>query len=242
MRDRVYPSLPRGTSVKQDWRAWLPQEKDQVFREYVRALESNYNMFSVSLNLAMELRQEGHLGKSLEAIGVSSGLCRRMTELLASMLHSLFDHAKHYGTIPNAAPLEPGNFRGQKGQRFARLSGLLNRVLLSHRLQFLHKVSTLGEMVEELGKEFREAADDLAGRTSANPGSMWKEADTNHYDLNTCLRETIVLLKSFLLVLPNDQLWAFQKTVRGQFEAREAEALSRQKVFRHRRIAAIAGE
>src|SRR2546430_15163836 len=32
---------------------------------------------------------------------------------------------------------------------------LLNHVLLSQRLQFLHKVSTLMEMVEDLGKDFR---------------------------------------------------------------------------------------
>jgi len=34
------------------------------------------------------------------------------------------------------------------------MSSLLNRVLLSQRLQFLHKVSTLEEMVEDLGKDF----------------------------------------------------------------------------------------
>jgi len=63
----------------------------------------------------------------------------------------------------------PANFQGQRGQRSARMSSLLNHVLLSQRLQFLHKVSTLEEMVEDLGKEFRLAADDLAEGTSLNP-------------------------------------------------------------------------
>src|SRR5207244_10160493 len=72
-----------------------------------------------------------------------------------------------------------------------RSSDLLNHVLLSQRLQFLHKLSTLEEMVEELGKEFRHAADDLAEGISLHPMKMWAEVDAHHYDLNTCLREAI---------------------------------------------------
>src|SRR5436309_10295314 len=58
----------------------------------------------------------------------------------------------------------------------------LFRSLLSQRLQFLHKLSTLEEMVEELGKEFRHAADDLAEGISLHPMKMWAEVDAHHYD------------------------------------------------------------
>src|SRR5260370_11006449 len=105
-----------------------------------------------------------------------------MTQALADLLRALSEHAKHYGTVPNAAPLDPANFQGQRVQRSARMSSLLNRVLLSQRLQFLHKVSTLEEMVEDLGKDYRDAADDLAEGTSVNPQEMWAEVDANHYD------------------------------------------------------------
>src|SRR6202521_2779609 len=93
------------------------------------------------------------------------------------------------------------------------MSSVLNRVLLSHRLPFLSKGSTLGEMVEDRGGGFRRAAADLAEGTSADPLSRWEEVDADHYALNTCLREGIVLLKSFLVALPEDQLGAFQKTL-----------------------------
>jgi hypothetical protein len=144
--------------------------------------------------------------------------------------------------MPNAAPLDPANFQGQRGQRSARVSGLLNRVLFTHRLQFLHKVNTLGEMVEDLGKDFRQAADELTAGVSVDPKEMWDEVDTSHYDLNTCLREAIILLKSFLIALPEDQLGAFETTVREQSEPRVEEAPTRQHVIRHRRMPAIAGE
>jgi hypothetical protein len=242
VNDSLRLSSTRGKSVKDDWRAWLPEEKDQIFHKYVRELESRYFMLSVSLDEAIALRQLGHPGKSLQALGITSGLCKLLTQTLAGLLHALSEHAKHYGTIPNAAPLDPSNFQGQKGQRSARMGSLLNLVLLSHRLQFLHKVSTLEEMVEDLGQDFRYAANGLAGGNYLNAKKMWAELDADHYDLNTCLRETIVVFKSFLIALPESQLGVFQNTLRQQSQPQEADAPSRQHVIRHRRMPAIAGE
>jgi hypothetical protein len=242
VNDCVRSLSTRGKSVKDDWRAWLPEAKAVVFNEQVHQLESSYVMLSVSLDEAIELRQMGQPRKSLQAIGITSGLCRLLTKMLAGLLRALSEHAKHYGTVPNAAPLDPANFQGQRGQRSARMSGLLNRVLLSQRLQFLHKVSTLEEMVEDLGKDFRHAADDLADGLTLNPGKMWADVDTGHYDLNTCLREAIVVFKSFLIALPESQLGAFQSTVRRQSDSLEADAPSTQGMIRHRRMTAIAGE
>ncbi len=241
MKDSVRTPT-RGKSVKDDWRAWLPQEKAEVFHKQVHELESSYAMLSVSLDEAIELQQMGEPGKSLQAVGITSGLCKLLTHALVGLLRALSEHAKHYGTVPNAAPLDPANFQGQRGQRSARMSGLLNRVLLSHRLQFLHKVSTLEEMVDDLGKDFRDAADDLAEGISLNPERIWAEVDADHYDLNTCLRESIVVFKSFLIALPNGQLGAFQDTIRQQSRLQEAGVASPQRVIRHRRMTAIAGE
>lgn len=215
------PIPSRGKSVKDDWRAWLPEAKAQIFQKQVHELESNYVMLSVSLNEAIELRQMGKPGKSLQAVGVTSDLCRLLTQALGGLLRALSEHAKHYGTVPNAVPLDPANFHGQRVQRSARMSGLLSHVLLSHRLQFLHKVSTLEEMVEDLGKDYRHAADDLADGFSLNPKKMWADVDADHYDLNTCLREAIVVFKSFLIALPDGQLGMFQNTVRQQSQPQE---------------------
>ena len=242
MRDSIRPPIARGASVEKDWRAWLPEEQEKTFRKNVQELESRYAMLSVSLNEALELRQGRHLGKSLQTIQVSSGLCLFLTQLLGGLLRALHEHAKHYGTIPNVAPLNPENFQGQKSQKSARMSSLLSHVLLSHRLQFLQKLSTLEEMVDDLGKDYRLCSADLSEGTTADPCGMWEAVDADHYDLNTCLREAIVILKSFLLVLPVDQLGAFQQTILDQSEARAEEVPSRQRAIRHRRMTPIAGQ
>jgi hypothetical protein len=242
VNDCVRPLSARGKSVKDDWRAWLPEAKALVFNQQVHELESSYVMLSVSLDEAIELEQMGQPGKSQQAVAITSGLCRLLTQALGGLLRALSEHAKHYGTVPNAVPLDPANFQGQRGQRSARMSNLLNHVLLSHRLQFLHKVSTLQEMVEDLGKDFRHAADDLAEGSSVNAPKMWAEVDSDHYDLNTCLREAIVVFKSFLIVLPESQLGAFQNTVREQSQLQEASAPPLPRAISHRRMTAIAGK
>ena len=242
MRDLDRTPLALGRSVQDDWRAWLTKDKAGVFQDHVRSLESSYVMFSVSLNESFELRQNGSLGKAQKNMGISSGLCLRLSKPLTSLLRALCEHAKHYGTMSNAAPLDPANFVGQKGQRSARISNLLSHILLSQRLQFLHKASTLCEMVEDLSREYCDAADDIAEGATANPRGAWNTLDANHNDLNTCLRETIVLFKSFLMALPGDQLGAFESMIRQQSVSREQEAPARQILIRHRRMTQIAGQ
>lgn len=240
MRDRVRLPSARGMTVKDDWRAWLPEEKDFVFRSHVRQLEISYNMLSVSLDEALALRQGGRLDKASLSICVTPDLCNRFAHPLVAMLWALSEHSKHHGTVPNAAPLDPANFQGARGQRAAMRNSLLCRVLLSERSQFLYKISTLGEMVDDLNHDFCAAATEIANDASVDSDADWQAVDVAHYDLNTCLREAIVLLKSFLMVLPDNELEAFQATVCTQMGVSKPKKLSfSQRLIRHRRIASI---
>lgn len=240
MKDSSRPFSACGSSVQQDWRAWLPLEKAEVFRRHQQHLESLYNMFSVSLNEAIELRHNGCLAKSLQALGMAAQLCKFFCSPLTEMLRALHEHSKHYGTIPSAAPLVPANFAGLKGQRSARFSGLLNHVLLSQRLQFLHKVGTIKEMVEELDQGFRAAAHELADAASMRPDQLWEGMAGDHYDLNTCLRETFVLLKSFLVVLPEGELAAFEETLQEPCQPSKSRRPARRGAITNGRLVAFA--
>jgi hypothetical protein len=229
-------------SVQDDWCAWLPREKDQAYSAFVRQLEAGYYMFSVALDEAIEHREHGHLSKSYLAVSVTPDLASRLAGNLGAVLRALSGHAKHYGTIPNAAPLNAANFLGPKEQRTARMSDLLSKVLLTQRSQFLHKINALEEMVSDLGRDFRIAVENLTVGGSARPGAEWQIIDAAHYDLNTCLRETIVLLKSFFVVLQNDQVAAFQRTVRAQIQASEPPRSFGDRFMRARRMASVGGE
>ena len=238
--DRTLPG--RGASVRDDWCAWLPDEKAQVYDSLRQHLEASYTMLSVSLNEALEYYRCGQVAKSYRAVCVTPALCRRLTDPLTALLRSLSDHAKHYGTVPNAAPLDPANFQGIRAQRAARMSTLLSRVLLSQRAQFLHKLSTLHEMVVDLDRDFSDAASELALEPVECPDDLWSVVDLSHFDLNTCLREAFVVFKSFLVALPDHQLTGFGRTHRAQLRYRPVRDDSRARFFRPRRVAQIAGE
>lgn len=216
MRVRAHALPSRFSSVQEDWSAWLPPAKAEIFESCVHQLELFYGMFSVSLNEALELRRTGKSGHSCRVIFVIPGLCARLAVPLERVLHTLGEHAKHFGIVPNIAPLDASNFRGAREQHTARMSDLLSHVLLTQRSQFLHKIDTLADMVLSIREEFYEVASDLGSGASEAPSEDWRTVDDAHYDLNTCLREAIVVLKSFLVVLPNDQLSVFQKSITAQ--------------------------
>ena len=160
-----------------------------------------------------------------------------------SLLRVLGQHAKVYGTVPSVAPLNSENYQSAKGQRAARMSAVLSKVLLPQRIQYVHKLTTLLEMVDDLSKDFCTSAQDLAAGMATDPLALWKVVDAAHYDLNTCLRESIIMLKSFLHALPDEQLAGFQKSVAVAWAAAGRESrTTTHHVLPHRRMAHIAGE
>jgi hypothetical protein len=203
-----------GSSVQADWFGWLPPAKLQAFRSYSGEFESYYNMLSVSLDEAIGLRNCGRLAKSLQVVIITPALCECLTSHLEGMLASLEDYVRRSGLVPSVAPLDPADFQGEREQRSALKSSLLSRVLLTRRAQFLGKIATLREMVNYLGADYRHSVQAVIS-TAATDGHtlMWAAMDSEHFDLNTCLREAMVLLKCFLRVLPEAELPKFQRTV-----------------------------
>ena len=234
------PRPESGASVHTDWYGWLPEAKLQAFRVYAHEFEAYYLMFSVSLNEAISLRDCGSLRKSFQLIDVTPGYCSRFAVRLHALLAALDEHAKHYGIIPSVVPLSAANFQGVRGQRSARMNMVLSSVLLSQRAQFLSKIGFLKDMVTELDNDFRGAATKLANGMNLDNNALWAILDHDQYDLNTCFRESMILLKCYLRALPDDQLLRFQKTVADQMNPRKP--VSEHRVIRHRRTPLFAGE
>lgn len=238
MRGRFH--LPTGaTPVQEDWSAWLPPAKSNVFEHHVGHLEVAYNIFSVTLDESLGLHRNGKIDQARQTLAVVPALCARLALPLEALLHALGEHAKHFGTIPRSAPINPSNFRGYREQTSARLSELLSRVLFTERSQFLHKIDALADMVIRIRKHVAEGAADLVSGASLGEQVDWQSLDDAHFDLNTCFREAAVLLKSFLLVLPESQIMPFQNSVANYLR----ESSTRSAVLtRHRRMVPIEGE
>ena len=232
----------RYDSVRQDWRAILPYAKGSLFFDHTDKLENAYVMLSVSLNEAISLRQNGDSEKANQEIAVVGELCSRLALRINAVLHAMGQHARHFGIVPNLSLLDATNFQSERGQRAARHSNLMCQLLLSERSQFLNKLNTLEGLVDDLSDEFIRIATEVAAGISGMPSRLWEFLEQSQFDLNTCLRETDVLLKSFLLVLPEDQLAGFDFTICGLARARRPNPLPSLNLIHARRISAIAGE
>lgn len=196
-------------SVSDDWITALPRDKSQTFDLLVAGWESVYAMMSVSLDDALSLKARGELVCAREQVAVTAELFERVSSLLISSCNVVERHSRHLLNFPTVEPLNTDFFRGNIGQNAASWNLILHRILFGDRSRFHHKVRILSETLRRLDVEFGRAAIAIAKGISVHPAERWKSLDCIHYDLNTCLRENEILLKSFLRALPAQNLGAF---------------------------------
>lgn len=226
-------------SVCEDWIAWLPAEKQRVFDAIQAQLEILYTMLSVALNEALALRTAGSLFHAREEAGVTPDLFDRLAAQLLTVLGAIQEQAQKLSTLPNVTPLVSENFKGVIAHRVCRSNSVVSRILFSSRSRFFHKIHALSRAAEELALGFRQCARELAEGASVAPSVDWAALDTLHYDMNTCLRESVIILKSFILVLSDDDLCGFHQKLFGDSKPTANESRSGFASFRHRRATVI---
>lgn len=166
-------------------------------------------MTSVSLDDAFSLRARGELVRARQQVSMSSDLLSRLAASLIVACGVLSDRGRHISNVPNVAPLNTENFRGETAQTAASWNEFLHRVLFASRSRYFQKLRILSETLQNLTREYTEAADEIAAGVSIQPGDSWDKLECLHYDFTTCLREAEILVKSFLRALPGEQVTAF---------------------------------
>jgi len=195
--------------VSADWSAPLPREKRRVFESIVFRWETSFAMLSIALHDALTFRTRGQLICARQQVSVASELLTRLSRVLIASCEALADHARHLSDLPPVRPLKTEFFRGDTGQSAASWNGILHQVLFAERSRFFHKLRILASTLERLDAEFAEVASDLNDGIAVEPAACWGKLDSLHFDLNTCLREAEVVLKSFVRSLPSEMLPAF---------------------------------
>ena len=203
----------RATSVQEDWVAWLPEEKDRLFDATRNELEISYAILSVTLDDAFNLCRQGKLAPAREQARMFAELFDRLSGRLRGILRSLHEHSRQFGTFPNIAPLRPRFFRSERAQQVARANNLLSLVRFRTRTRFFRKLGALEEIVAGLQREARETAREIAAGMAISWRRQWTRLEVLDYDLNTSLRETTIVLKSFFCALPLEELSAFWQRI-----------------------------
>jgi hypothetical protein len=215
MRIRSSPDPAPDRSVREEWLAGLPEDKQRAFQSVVTQLEAGYAMFSIAVNEAVTLRRSGSLVRAREQVATTASVMHRFSEQLEHLIGAIRQQSRESAHFPRVAPLNPAFFRWPVVRRLAAWESALDMVLPSRSLRFRRKLRALSRLVEHLAGEFRHAAREISEGSSVHPESHWEALDSIHYDLNTCLRETIVVLKSFLLGLTPPGLEAFRRRLEG---------------------------
>lgn len=188
---------PRNT-VQEDWLARLPEERRAIFEAISREWESAYGMLSVTLNDAMAERAGGRLVQARRQCAMAAQLAARLVESVIAPLDALRRRGRAGGALPVVEGLRPGHFRSERAQQSAAWSYLAHRLPLGRRFRFLRKLAALRNVLERSGAEFAEVAQEIGDGSSVNPEAGWETLELLHDDLNTAMREAIVVLKSYL--------------------------------------------
>jgi hypothetical protein len=207
---RAKRASQRSRTVREDWFAWIPNEMDQLFDATRHDLESSNFILSISLDEALSLCKVGEFDSAKERVTVLAGLFDRLAVRIDHVIHTIKDHGSYFGTLPNVKPLSPSNFRGATAQRVSLMNNVLAKVLFRERTRFFHKLHSLGEIVDDAKIEARTILEVIAKGGSVLPDEAFQLLEVLGYDLNTCMGETTILLKSFFCALPPEELEAFR--------------------------------
>jgi len=208
---RAKRASQRTHSVVEDWVAWIPNEMDLLFDATRSELESSNSILNITLDEALSLCKGGRFDSARDRAIIFAGLFDRLAERVRHVVRAIKEHGDHFGTLPNVAPLSPCNFRGATAQRVSLMNNVLAKVVFRERSRFFHKLESIDEIVDQLQKETHAIVSDMSEGVSEFSDRAWAQLEVLGYDLNTCMGETTVILKSFFCALPAEELETFQK-------------------------------
>lgn len=196
-------------SVQEDWLARLPEERRAIFEAVSREWEAAYAMLSVTLNDAMAERAGGRLVQARRQCVMAGQLATRLVEGVAARLEVLRRRGRADTSLPVVEALRPGRFRSEEAQQVASWSYLAHRLLPGRRLRFVVKLAALQRVLERAGAEFCNVAQEIGDGSTVEPEAGWGKLELLHDDINTAMREGVVVLKSYLSVVCANGFAAF---------------------------------
>ena len=210
----------RKRTILSIWLGRLPAEKAAVYEPSVRILEEGYGLLSLALNEGLVRSEAGEMRAAREAACLCGALAERHGAVLCCALSTLEAGSRHVAAVPEVEPLDAETFRGETGRTASKWNALLHRVVFSARHRWFHKVHTLEEILWHTRARFMSTAGELAEGISLAPKRDWARLEETHDDWNTCLQETIILLKCLLDTLAPGEV----EKLRGELEKQRERA------------------
>jgi hypothetical protein len=206
----------RKPSILSTWLARLSAEKAAVYGPSARELEAGYAVLSMALDDGLQRQEAG----DLHGARASASLCRELAErhaaVLGGALGTMERRSRHFGKLPQVTALDEETFRTEAARSTCFWNGLLHRVLFSARSRWFHKLQALEEILDGVRADFLTTTREIAEGVSVSPAEDWEKLERAHDDWNTCLRETMVLLKCLVTELAPGEVEELRRELEEQ--------------------------
>lgn len=206
----------RKPSILSTWLARLSAEKAAVYGPSARELEAGYAVLSMALDDGLQRQEAGDLRGARSSASLCWELAERHAAVLSGALGTMERRSRHFGKLPQVTPLDEETFRTEAARSTCFWNGLLHRVLFSARSRWFHKLASLEEILDEVRADFLATAREIADGLSVSPLADWEKLERTHDDWNTCLRETVVLLKCLLTTLAPGEVEELRRELEEQ--------------------------
>lgn len=198
------------TAVQQDWIAWIPDQSLELFEQIRTELEGSCTALAVLLNEAVQYRPGPASNIDPEMALLFGGLFERLADRLGVVLNALEQHGRDHGIRANASPLRPADFRSPHARLAAHVGQLRQFLPATGYAAFQAKIQAIRWVLSLLREQARHETHAIAAGPTRRMRTHWTHLDVVQDDLNTCLQETTIVLKSFFCAMPVSEVPLFR--------------------------------
>lgn len=192
----------------------LTADREAAYQSVALEVESRASIVGVSLNDAMEEREAGHLEIAKRLVGLAFCEWGNLAQIVAELLNTLPECA------PTALALFPlrniafHRFRSHTMVDYARMHEVLDQFVFRSKPRFQVHIRLLRRaeavLTGEFGRSYHRAL-----RADGGSNELWRHLDLCFHDFDLITKETLLVLRAFLLCLPDEEVEAFAVDLRA---------------------------
>lgn len=191
----------------------LSLDCEAVYQPVSQEVEAEAAILAVSLNDAIEERDEGNHEIAWRLVRLAASEWGRLAEILTDLLNVI---AKYLADARVAVPVRSivaHRFKSQAMIDYFRIHELLEQLVFRSKLRFQLQVRALRRATEILTAELRRTYR-YAERTGDRPQELWNRLDLYFHDFDLVTKETLLAFRHFLVCLPPSTLASISADLR----------------------------
>jgi hypothetical protein len=190
--------------VSRGW-VYMNPEREAVYQSIALEIETQASILGVSLNDAIEERDQGKQEIAWRLVGLADCEWERLARLANGLLSALGKYMPATRILVPVRNIAAYHFKSPAMVDFARKHEVLDQFVLHYKLRFQLHIRVLRRAVETLTTEFAQTYRGVL-RTGNNPHGVWNYLDLCFHDFDLITKEVLLAFRTFLTCLPDDEL------------------------------------